>query len=372
MKRRVIYIGIAVAIVIALVVIIGLRRKKETTIGVVLPLSGTMAEYGENGRNGLTLASEEMARDNGCGNIKLVYQDSGNTPPETVNAVRRLIDADGVKYIIGGLTSSGVLAAIPTAKERGVLFFTPAASAPGIPDGNLIFRNWPSDDAIASMYGKLAYEKLGVRNIAILHVSNDYGKTNADAFSASFTAAGGKVLLVRAFPQGATDFKSLITQVSSLNDLDKILLIAYPDEYKGLFQEISKQKLNKRGILASDTFYSPQLLSELGPAAEGTIVAVAAKPGEDYEPRQQFIKNYRERFKKDPGLVSDTAYDALRIICRGMKETDGSPKAVSQWLHSLKDYQGVAGVTNFTAIGDIKGDLAIYQVVNGKFEARRF
>jgi branched-chain amino acid transport system substrate-binding protein len=367
-----VYAAIAVAIVLVLALVIVFRRTNETSIGVVLPLSGSMAEYGENGRNGLTLASEEMSRDNSCGNIKLIYQDSGNTPPETVNAVRRLVDVDRVRYIIGGLTSSGVLAALPVAKERGVLFFTPAASAPGIPDGQLVFRNWPSDDALATMFGKAAFEKLGVKNVAILHVSNDYGKTNADAFSAAFKAAGGNVLMVHAFPQGTTDFKNLITQVRSLQNLDKLFIIAYPDEYKGLFQEIGIQKLNKGGVLASDTFYSPELLSQLGQLAEGTVVATAAKPGEDYEPRRRFIQAYKDRFKKEPGLVSDTAYDAYHIICRGIKETDGTPQAVAQWLHRLKDYQGAAGVLNFTETGDVKGDLALFQVVNGKFEARRF
>src|ERR1051326_8149556 len=161
MKRK-LYIGIGITLVLAVaIVVVVQRKKKETTIGIVLPLSGSMAQYGDNGRNGLTLASEEMSRDNGCGNLKLIYQDSGEAPPETTSAVRRLIDANGVRYIIGGLTSGGVLNALPTVKERGVLFFTPAASAPGIPDGNLVFRNWPSDDALASTFGRVAHEKLG-------------------------------------------------------------------------------------------------------------------------------------------------------------------------------------------------------------------
>lgn len=371
MKRK-LYIGIGIVLLLAIAIVILVQhKKKETAIGIVLPLSGSMAEYGDNGRNGLTLASEEISRDNGCGNFKLIYQDSGDAPPETTSAVRRLIDANNVRYIIGGLTSGGVLNALPTVKERGVLFFTPAASAPGIPDGNLVFRNWPSDDALAGMFGRVAHEKLGVKNVAILHVSNDYGKTNADAFSASFTKAGGNVALIRAFPQGTTDFKSLVTIVSSLKDLDKVLLIAYPDEYRALFQEITIHKLG-RGVLASDTFYSPELLSQLGSSAEGTIIAVAAKPGEDYEPRQRFIKAYRDRFKKDPGLVSDTAYDALNMICRGIKETDGQPRSVGQWLRNLQGYQGAAGPVTFNSSGDVTGDLALYEVVQGKFEARRF
>jgi branched-chain amino acid transport system substrate-binding protein len=350
------------------------QQGEATNIGVVLSLSGSMAEYGQNGKEGLTLAMEQLRARKDIKPFELLYQDAKDAPQDTVNAVRRLIDVDKAKFIIGGLTSSGVLAAAPYAQQHGVLFFSPAASAPGIPEiGDLVFRNWPSDDAVARQYGA-AVRKRGVQSVAILHVSNDYGKTNSEAFSAAFTAGGGHVLLKKAFPQGTTDFKTLITQVAALKNVQKVFVIAYPDEYRAFFQQIALAKLDSHNILTSDTFYSPQTLSDFAPLAEGVICAVAAKPGANYQPRKKFVAAYRARFKKkdgtpkDPGLVSDTAYDALYLVATGISKTDGSPKAVSDWLlHHVKDYTGAAGVTNFTNTGDVKGSLALYQVKSGKF-----
>lgn len=369
-------------IILLLFGILFLREKyssRVVRIGVVLPLSGSMSEYGENGRDGLTLAAAELSSQKDMPKFELVYEDSREAPQDTVAAVRRLIDVEHVTFIIGGLTSSGVLAAAPYAQQQGVLFFTPAASAPGIPQiGDLVFRNWPGDDLIARKFGEVAYQKLGARNIAILYVSNDYGNTNSTYFGKSFSKAGGTVLLSRAFPQGNTDFKALITQLSALDHVDKILVIAYPDEYRGFFQGIAASRVSKASILASDTFYSPQLVSELGSGAEGTVCAVAAKPGDEYAPRRQFIEAYRSRFKtgggkpKDPGLVSDTAYDALRLLVTGISKTDGSPKSVARWLHTLNGYPGAAGPTTFDESGDVTGDLAIYQVTDGKFIRRSF
>ena len=354
-------------------------RKPEgaVPIGVALPLSGTMAESGQNAREGLTLASEELARRPEMKKFHLIYQDTKEAPQDTVDAVRRLIDLHGVRFIIGGLTSSGVLAAAPYAQSRGVLFFSPAASAPGIPEiGDLIFRNWPADDMIAKEFGQAAYSRLGVRKVAILHISNDSGKVNAESFATSFKQAGGSVLLMRAFPQGATDFRTLITQVSSLEDMDKVLVVAYPDEYRAFFQQMPTSHLRGSAVLATDTLFSPALLSELGPIAEGTVCAVAGKPGEDYEARKRFIQSYRARFRgrdgkpKDPGLVSDTAYDALWLLVSGISRTDGSPKAVAQWLLGQeRPYPGAAGLTFFTSTGDVKGELALYQVQKGRFVA---
>jgi branched-chain amino acid transport system substrate-binding protein len=335
-------------------------------IGVVLPLSGSMAEYGDNARSGLLLAESELA---GKGiKLDLIVQDTKDAPEGTVTSVKRLIDSYGVKYIIGGLTSAGVLAAAPYAQQRGVLFFTPAASAPGIPEiGDLVFRNWQSDTALAAMFGAAAADRLTLRHVAVLSVSNDYGKTNSTTFAATFSARGGQVLLQRSFPQNVTDFRDLITTVRAMNGLDSILLIAYPDDYRALFGETKAQGLKGVQILTSDTFFSPRMLADLGTAAEGTVCAVAAKPGPDYQPRKEFIAAYKARFGKDPGLVSDTAYDALRLVVAGVRGSNGDPHGVASWLHALRGYPGAAGLTTFTSTGDFEGGMSLFRVHDGNF-----
>src|SRR5689334_19889077 len=123
MKKTTLLIGLG-AIVIVLAVLLWTRQSSNAgavKIGIILPLSGSMAEYGQNGREGLTLAAEELAKKSDVKKIDILYQDTKDAPQDTVNAVRRLIDVDNVHFIIGGLTSSGVLAAEPYAKQRDVL-----------------------------------------------------------------------------------------------------------------------------------------------------------------------------------------------------------------------------------------------------------
>jgi branched-chain amino acid transport system substrate-binding protein len=377
MKKTMSFIGLGV---IAIVLAIFLWTRKSSNagavkIGIILPLSGSMSEYGQNAKEGLTLAAEELAKKNDIKKVDLLYQDTKDTPQDTVNAVRRLVDVDNVRFIIGGLTSSGVLAAEPYLKRRKVLLFTPAASAPDIPDGKFVFRNWPADDAMAKKFGEEIYTR-GTRKIAILNVSNDYGNTNANGFASAFETLGGSVALRRAFPQGTTDFKSLVGQLSGLKGIDRVLVIAYPDEYRAFFQELAKSTVKPDKILTSDTFYSPKVVSEIGSLAKGVVCAVAAKPGDDYEPRKAFIDAYKRRFKtpdgsrKAPGLASDTAFDALMLVVTAINKTDGTPREVANYLlHNVKDYPGAAGITTFTNTGDIMGDLALYQVKDGRFVA---
>ena len=374
MKKPVFLVVIAALAIVGLsAVFLGCEptKKPSLRVGVVLPLSGGMAEFGENARNGLVLAQEELARDGF--QIELVVQNSEDVSDGTVAAVRRLVDVESVQFIIGGLTSSGVLAAAPYAQKKGVLFFTPAASAPGIPEiGSLVLRNWPSDTALASLYGAWGYESLGARAVKILHVSNDYGKTNATAFKTRFEELGGKVTMVSAFPQGESDFRNALTELRAGGPSDAVMVIAYPDEYRGIFQALNSQPLGGM-LLATDTFYTPELLTQIGPASEGVYCAAASKPGDDYAPRKEYYRKYRQRFTisdgkpREPGLVSDTAYDALHLIADGVRVTDGSPTAVSDWLLKLRNYQGAVGPTQFTATGDFESGLSVFRVQRGSF-----
>lgn len=342
-------------------------------IGIVLPLSGSMAEYGENARRGLTLAQEELNRDGSGRQVELIVQDTLGTPSGTIDAVRRLIDVEHVKFIIGGLTSGGVLSAAPYAQENGVLFFSPAASAPSIPDiGNLVFRNWQSDSLLAETYATRAFNDLGLRSVAILNVSNDYGTTNATVFADRFQALGGRVVLKRAFPPNTVDFRTLATQVRDLAPVDGVFVAAYPDEYRSLIPLLGGLRGQPK-ILVSDTFFSPALVAELAKTAEGVYVAVASKPSDEYKPRQAFVEAYKTRFGASvlPGLVSDTAYDALNLVVRGIRETDGLPASVASWLLAQRGYQGAAGVTTFTPNGDLAGGTELYRVANGVFSLVR-
>ncbi|MEO1459511.1 MAG: ABC transporter substrate-binding protein, partial [Pseudomonadota bacterium] len=81
--------------------------QETLTIGVNDALTGGAAVYGLPQANAVKLAAKEI---NAAGGIKvgdetymlevIAYDDKGN-PTEATNAVRKLIDRDGVKYILG-------------------------------------------------------------------------------------------------------------------------------------------------------------------------------------------------------------------------------------------------------------------------------
>src|SRR3989344_8827560 len=116
--------------------------KETIKIGVVLPLTGPSADGGNYVKNGLLLAQDELNNDQDLAyHYELLFQDSMYDPKTAVSAVRKLIDSDQVKYIVGAQGSSETLAITPIAEENKVILITPGSQSDKISQaGDYIFR----------------------------------------------------------------------------------------------------------------------------------------------------------------------------------------------------------------------------------------
>jgi branched-chain amino acid transport system substrate-binding protein len=191
MKKQA-WMGIVALIVVAAVVVVYLVTRERqpdqpdtVTIGAILPLTGSAAPYGKNARRGIELALEEINANGGVNGkkVKVLYEDSKTEPKEAVSALRKLHSSSGVKFIIGDINSTGVLAMAPIAVRERILLLSPGASNPKISDaGDYIFRNWHSDALEGQVDADHAYSTLGWREAAVLYVNAAYGAGLAETF----------------------------------------------------------------------------------------------------------------------------------------------------------------------------------------------
>jgi len=185
-------------------------------IGVVALLTGTHAVYGKNVQDGVALAVEEINAAGGISGrrVELIVEDEGSSPQTAVSAVQRLIDIWKVPAIIGPVSSSGVMAAAPTANQRKVVLLSPGAASPNITDaGDFVFRNRASGSAESLVMAEHAYYALGIREIAILQITTDYGEGFRKVFEDRFRELGGRILLVEYFDAGGADFRAQVQKL---------------------------------------------------------------------------------------------------------------------------------------------------------------
>jgi branched-chain amino acid transport system substrate-binding protein len=241
-------IACAAASAVIAVSTIGCSKKESNTInlGGIFPLSGNVAVYGVECKKGVDLAIEEINAEGGIGGKQLVLinEDDEGNPDKTVNAFKKLTTKDGVKIIIGSLTSGCTLSITTLSQAGKIIQIAPAATAPAITDaGNYIFRACFIDPFQGTVGGKFAAETLGAQRAAVFYdVGNDYSEGLEENFKTSFEANGGKIVALESYSTGDKDFNAQLTKIKNANPD-----VVYLPDYYGTVALIAKQ-LRAQGI----------------------------------------------------------------------------------------------------------------------------
>ena len=367
--RRFISVILVVALVATAVGFFGCAKKvEEMKIGAVLPLTGSAGIWGENAKMGMEIALEEVNNEGGINGrpVKIIYEDSQSEPSMAVSSLRKLIATHEVQAVIGDIASSNVLAMAPVAQAERTVLLSPGASNPDISKaGEYIFRNWQSDALEGEVDAKFAYEDMKYKRMAILYVNNAYGTGLMTVFEHHFKKMGGEITAIESFEQGATDMRTQLQKIQKARP-ESIYMPGYPPEMMIVLKQARELRI-EIPFLSVQAFDDPKILEVAGDAAEGVVFSVPKPPDPAEEVVRKFQVKYKKKYNRDPGVCSDTGYDALKIIVWAMRKGALSADQIRQQLLMLKDFPGTAGLTTFDENGDVIRPFVFKKVENGKF-----
>ena len=312
MKKVVLFSGIAAM----LMSLAGCSKKESNTIkvGGIAPLSGAVAVYGVECKNGIDLAIEEINAAGGIDGkaLEFVCEDDEGSPDKTVNAFKKLVAKDGVKFVIGSLTSGCTQAVTTLSQASKVLQIAPAATAPAITDaGNYVFRACFIDPFQGTVGGKFAYNNIGARKAAVLYdAGNDYSVGLYENFIASFKSLGGEVVAAESYATGDKDFNAQLTKIKNANPD-----VVYLPDYYGTVALIAKQ-LRAQGIM------SPLVGGDgwdglTGNAGEEVLNGFYSNHYADdsTEPAvKNFVSAFKAKFGKAPNSFAALGYDSVYML----------------------------------------------------------
>jgi branched-chain amino acid transport system substrate-binding protein len=361
---------VVVSLLIA-VILIGCKEEvKIYRLGALLPLSGEAEGYGQQVKNGLTLAMNQI---NDAGGIQgrkidLFFEDDGSDEKQAVTKVNNLIKTNHAPLIMGGVTSNIALAIAPICTTNKVVLLSPSASSPKLTGaGPYFFRNYPSDTLEGRVMADYSVRRMKVKTIAILYLDKEYGQGLMQVFKDRFSGLGGTVNYEQAFPEGTTDFSSFIKAIKAKTP-DAIYLPGYYTETAHVLNEIFKQKLKVK-LIGSGGVANPQFLELVdAEAAEGLIY-----PQPPYDPQSNnqevrtFVASYKKKFFSEPGLYAAYAYDAMKIAEKAIIACGVNYPQDLRGRMADVHLQGVTGEIAFDANGDVDITPRIFQVKAGHF-----
>ncbi len=347
---------------------------KEVKIGVVLPLTGGVAAFGETSKKGLDVAYEQKNKLSNGDTIKLVVVDDRSDKVEAANAVKKLIDNDKVSVILGEVASSNSLAMAPIAEKNKTPMITHASTNPRVTKGKkYVTRACFIDPFQGAVMAKYALDNNLKTAVVVTDAKQDYSVGLSKAFKKAYTAGGGKIVKTVLINSGDKDFNAQVAAIKSANP-DIIAFTGYYNEAALLVKQARDMGV-KTPFIGADGVGFPQLIEIAGKAAEGFMYTdhfneAAAKSPE----AKAYVEAYHKKYNKSADSMGALAADAYGMIVTAMenciKDGKGSDdkECINTNLRNTKDYKGITGVITINKDGNAVKSAVINAVKDGKFE----
>ncbi len=310
-----------------------LAADKELVLGVNDALTGPGAVYGLPQANAVQMAADEINARGGIKaggdtyRLKVIRNDDKANPTEATNSVRKLIDRDNVKYLLG-FCCSGSTSAVASfiAKEDVVMLVGNAAeraiTAAGTPN---LFRTRPPADFTGAAAGTFV-AKRGARNIAVIgSLDVSFYTQYLDAFERELNKAGGKIIAKETFGLRDRDMTPQLTKVRALNP-DALLVLGYVEPAAFVYRQATElgMKIPRYGFTSGSeeqflrvaTSEQMEGVWDLRPT-ELTVEALDANA-------KTYVANYTQKFGAAPSPSSPYAYDQVYVLKNAIEQAGGA------------------------------------------------
>ncbi|MCR4313870.1 MAG: penicillin-binding protein activator [Candidatus Uhrbacteria bacterium] len=334
-------------------------------IGVLTPLTGDTAAYGTAMQRAYDLAVSQVNAGGGVNGkqIELLYEDAKCDRDAAAAATQKLVNVEGVKFILGGTCSGETLAAAQITQGARVLLLSPSATSPEITQaGDLVFRMYPSDAFEAKMVADHAI-KNDHRRAAIISEATDFAQGVRNAFKESYT---GTVVFDETFTSGEIDVPALITRLRAANPQMVYVSPQSPVAGERILKQINESgmnvavyannaMLNRSAIAANPSTYEEVVMAEVQIPTQGKATSM--------------LEAYTQLYGTTPQFTAFTAsaYDSVYLLAEAIGLVGEDTEAVAGYLsYKVVDWPGAIGTFNFDENGDAQVNLTLVQVVSGE------
>nr|WP_145550649.1 ABC transporter substrate-binding protein [Variovorax boronicumulans] len=290
--------------------------KTEILIGTIQDMSGPLAGYGKQARNGMLLRVEELNEQGSVHGrkLKLIAEDDGYDPKKAVLAAQKLVNQDKVFIVAGHLGTAQNMASMPVQFDKNIVNFMPITAAREMyePFHKLKYSFAATYyDQIRITLPVLAKEK-GAKKICTIYQDDDFGLEVQRGAEAALKAMNMELAEKTSFKRGATDFSSQVARLKAAN-CDLVVLGTIIRETIGTIGEARKTGFSPT-FFASSAAYSDLIHKLGGKAVDGlyaTMTVLHPYLDEASQPVRFWANKYKTRFNEDPTVFSVYGYSII-------------------------------------------------------------
>lgn len=345
----------AMAALVACALGLSAAHADELTVGVQLPMTGTLARVGSGMQEGIMVAAEVFNKANGKHKIKLITVDDESAPAKAIAAVEKLA-SQGALAITGGYGSNNIAPASDAASKLGLVYVTSG----GVDDSLVnsghknFFRINNTAGYQKAMVGLLA--DMNIKSVSVIYSTKEATTGLAKDLEKTLSAKGVKVV-GHAFDPAMTDFKPIINKIKLRDKSEVIAMVGYENDYVGILRAARVLKPAVKAMVGVWSLATPKMAADfpdLMPNVYGT--AVLPFPAEfKTADGKLFNEAYRKLYKKEPDYLGQFGYvqsmllfEALaRAADKGTLKKDGVAEEMRK-----TDRETLIGHVRFASNGD--------------------
>lgn len=315
------------------------RRISLNDIGLVLPLSGEKASFGQKALSGIDTGIKILELNEA---LKVHTKDSLDSPAQGAQSVLDLIKEQRVSMIIGGLFPESAKAEYLEARKYGVLYIS--LSQINLPkeekNHHLIEVQGSIESQVETLLSDEMITKFGSR-LGIIYPETEGGKSYVDEIWRKATQKNVHVTSIASFVKNTHDYrdsaqlflglkfererseelkilddvysleKSSIRRVQTLPpvlDFDWVFLATYPHEATALIPTLGYYDANRIKVVGGPSWVSTSMVKEQKNL--GTLYFVGDDPKDI---NQEMLNKFKDIYGKPAGLIEILALDAMKV-----------------------------------------------------------
>ncbi|MGQ3279447.1 MAG: branched-chain amino acid ABC transporter substrate-binding protein, partial [Shinella sp.] len=315
-------------------------------------------------KNGAEAAVAEINKNGGILGEQVVLKlaDDGGEPKQGVSAANQIV-GEGIRFVVGPVTSGVAIPASDVFAENGVLMVTPTATALAN-----VLRTCGRDDQQAEVAAAYVLTSLKGKKVAVIHDKGTYGKGLADAFKAALNKGGVTEALYESVTPGDKDFSAIITRLKA-DGVEVIYFGGYHPEGGLLARQLKDLAVNAT-IIGGEGLSNSEYWAIGNEAAGGTLFTNASDALKSPDSQKAVA------VLKEKGIPAEAftlnAYAAVEVLKAGIEKAGSAEDsaAVATALKSGEAIPTAIGKLTYGVSGDLTSQsFSLFKWEDGKIVA---